>query len=342
MPRKTEGRATQPKAVTMTTVANIARVTQATVSRAINTPEKVSQKTLDKINDAIALTGYVPNLVAGALASSKSKMIAAVIPSITNIVYAAMAQKFSKTLRESGYQTILVESDFSEEEEEALVTSLLSRRPDGILLTGIHHSSDCRRQLLAAKIPVVEVWDYTENPIDICVGFSHTDSGIEAANYAVEKGYTKAAAVSAGDERAKRRRDAFCNRFEKLVCRKTKLIDFEGAATIKRGRDAMRRLIEQGFDNGIIFCSSDLLAHGVLIEAQVQGISIPDKIGVIGFGDQDYAEDTIPPLTSIKVDRSKLGKEAANLLLMRINSNDTVNINTKIDIGFNIIERETT
>lgn len=340
MPRKSEEHATQPRAVTMMTIADIVGVTQATVSRAINNPEKVSKKTLDKINDAIALTGYVPNLVAGALASSKSKMIAAIIPSITNIVYAAMVQKFSKLLREAGYQTILVESGFSFEEEQKLVNSLLSRRPDGILLTGIHHSNDCRRQLLASKIPVVEVWDYTENPIDICVGFSHTEAGAEAANYAINKGYTNAAVVSAGDERALRRRDAFCNRYKKLGFSTPKLINYSGAASIGRGRSAMSELAENNFKNGVIFCSSDLLAHGVLIEANARGVSIPEQISVIGFGDQDYAQDTIPPLTSIKVDRARLGKEAANALLERISGNNTKNI--KIDIGFEIIQRETT
>lgn len=328
------------RTVTMSTVAKMAGVTQATVSRAINSPEKVSAKTLSKINQAISLTGYVPNLVAGALASNKSKMIAAVIPSITNIVYAAMLQEFSKQLRKAGFQTIMVESGFSAQEEEALVTSLLSRRPDGILLTGIHHSSDCRRRLLAANIPVVEVWDYTQNPIDICVGFSHIDSAAKVADFSFAKGHTQAAVVSAGDERASRRKSAFCERFKLLTGNDPKRIDFPSAATIRRGREALVELLAQGFSRGLIFCSSDLLAHGVLIEAQRCGLKVPDDFSVVGFGDQDYAADTLPPLTTVKIDRVQLGAEAAGALLNRINGAE--NIAKKIDVGFEIIERGST
>ncbi len=340
MARKAGDTKGKNRPVTMSTIAQMAGVTQATVSRALNRPEVVSPDTLRRIRDAIEATGYVPNLVAGALASSKSRMVAAVVPSITNMVYSALIHHFIELVRAAGYQTILVESGFSPDEEEALVSSLISRRPDGILLTGVHHSNRCRSQLLSAGLPVVEIWDLTESPIDICVGFSHAGSGTAVAEFAHDRGYRAGAVVSAGDERALRRKTAFCDTFRGLGHPAPLEVLFDGPASLERGRHALCRLLEKGLSGGVIFCSSDLLAHGLLIEAQARGLSVPGDFSVIGFGDQDYATVTIPPLTTVRVSRSELGSRAADALLSRISNGSATQ--RAIDVGFEIIVRGTT
>ncbi|OSP55922.1 LacI family DNA-binding transcriptional regulator [Pseudoruegeria sp. SK021] len=340
MTRKGDTRTRKSGGVTMSTIATMAGVTQATVSRALNHPEVVSPATLDRIRAAIQVTGYVPNLVAGALASSKSRMVAVVVPSITNIVYSALIHHFIDLVRDAGYQTILVESGFSASEEEALVTALISRRPDGILLTGVHHTAQCRSLLLSAGLPVVEIWDLTQSPIDICVGFSHADAGSDVARFASSLRYTNAAVIAADDERARRRKAAFCKTYQDLGFDSPREVCVDGAASIGGGRRALRALLDQGMQNGVIFCSSDLLAHGVLIETQSRGLSVPGDFGVIGFGDQDYAADLVPPLTSVRVDRSVLGRKAADALLARI-AGITPDTHA-FDVGFRIIPRGTT
>ncbi|KJE34830.1 LacI family transcriptional regulator [Thalassospira sp. HJ] len=327
-------------AVTMETVGRIAGVSQVTVSRALNDPEKVSAKTLQRIQDAIELTGYVPNMVAGALASRRSKLIAALVPSITNVIYADMMQNFINVIRESDYHVLMAETGFSQDEEQAVVSTMLSRRPDGILLTGIHHSASSKRMLLRAGIPVIEVWDITESPIDICIGFSHIKTGEEMAHYAVRKGYDKALIVSAGDERAFRRKNAFSRQFTQSTGNTPIEVVYEASATIERGRNALTSGLEKGFRNGIVMCSSDLLAHGILIEAQARGLRVPEDIAVLGFGNQDFSAFTLPALTSVQVDRSHLGQQAAEALVTRI-ENKPLPSNT-IDIGFEIIERAST
>lgn len=132
----------------------------------------VADKTLAKINQAIARTGYVPNLLAGGLASKRSRLIAALIPSMGNSIYAETVRSFSERLRRAGYEIFLGETSFSEEQEESLLDALLSRKPDGILLTGVNHSANCRRRLLAAGIPVIETWDLTPTPLDVVIGFT--------------------------------------------------------------------------------------------------------------------------------------------------------------------------
>lgn len=284
------------------------------------------------------MTGFVPNAVAGALASSKSRLISALVPSITNIVYASMLQAFSNIMLGHGYQLMLSETGSDPEREEAAIGTHLSRRPDAILLTGIHHSAGARRLLLSAGIPVVEVWDITDTPIDCCVGFSHTEAGVAAAEFAHAAGYRNAATVTAGDERAIRRRNAFVDRFRQLNGGEVLGVDFDSTATLGAGRQALAELLSQDMPCGtVIFCSSDQFAQGVLVEARARGLAVPGDIAVIGFGDQAFAADLDPALTSIRVDRDVLGRAAAKALLDRFDKR--ADVEAIYNVGFEIIRR---
>ncbi|QDL94991.1 LacI family DNA-binding transcriptional regulator (plasmid) [Paroceanicella profunda] len=322
----------------MEAVGRLAGVSQVTVSRALSDPAKVSPATMARIREAIELTGYVPNALAGALASNRSKLVSALVPSITNVVYSSMIQAFAAGMRDSGYQIMLSETGFTPTEEEELVAAHLSRRPDAMLLTGIHHSARTRRMLLGASIPVVEVWDITDSPIDLCVGFSHIETGRAVADFAYEAGHRRAGVVSAGDERARRRIDAFSERFTQRSGVAVGQALFPAQASLECGRNGLSRLIdEQGLRDGLVFCSSDLLAHGVLIEAQARGLSVPGEIAVIGFGDQDFGAWTTPAITTVRVDRAAFGHAAAQALLHRFEGRtDGASV---IDLGFEIVRR---
>ncbi|MEX6507579.1 LacI family DNA-binding transcriptional regulator [Jiella sp. M17.18] len=324
--------------VTMEAVGRLAGVSQVTVSRALNDPSKVSAETLRRIEEAIATTGYVPNAVAGALASSRSRLVTALVPSITNVVYSSLVKSFIEGMRAQGYQILLSETGFDPVEEEALIAAHLSRRPDAILLTGIHHTAKARHQLLGAGIPVVEVWDITDTPIDMCVGFSHSEAGRRVADFAVESGYSVAATVTAADERARRRARAFTEQFEARAGRTVTTVELPGPASLAEGRRALATLIESGdFTTGAVFCSSDLLAHGALIELHVRGIAVPGQVAVIGFGDQDFAPYTEPALTTVSVDRTELGRRAASALIARLAGEPRKD--AVINLGYQIVRR---
>lgn len=323
----------------MQTVGRMAGVSQVTVSRALSDPSRVSAETLRKVHEAIRVTGFVPNAIAGALASQRSMLVSALVPSITNIVYSSMIAAFNERMRAQGYQILLSQTGFDLKDEEALIATHLSRRPDAVLLTGIHHSALARRMLLAAGVPVVEVWDVTTTPIDICVGFSHVEAARAVADFSVEAGYRRAACVSAGDERARRRQKAFSERFSQRSGQLVPAAAFDASASLANGRSGLAHLLdEHEFRNGVVFCSSDLLAHGVLIEAHARGLSVPRDIAVIGFGDQDYAAHLEPGLTTVCVDREALGAAAAEAILSRLRGEDRQE--NVMDIGFEIIRRQ--
>jgi len=326
-------------AVTMQEVARLAGVSTITVSRAISAPGKLAAATLDKVNRAIERTCYVPNLVAGALASNRSRLVAVVVPRISNLVYAETIASFIAPVKEAGYQVLFGETGFSEREEEALIAAVLSRRPDGILLTGVRHSNRCRRMLLSADIPVVEIWDLTETPIDAVVGFSHVAVGEAVASFGLSRGYTDFAIVSVDDERALIRKKSF----ERALARHGVSIrdaTFRGPASLQTGRDGLSTLLRENFRRGLIFCSSDVIAHGVLTETSARGLKVPDEISVIGFGDQTFAHATFPTLTTVRVERAAMGLRAAQKLLERM-EHTTVSDRVS-DVGFEIIERNST
>ena len=324
--------------VTMAEVGRLAGVSQVTVSRALSSPSKVAPETLQRIEDAVARTGYLPNAVAGALASSKSRLIAALVPSVTNIIYSSMLHAFSDIMWGHGYQIMLSETGFDLNREEKAIAAHLSRRPDAILLTGVRHSTGARRMLLNARIPVVEVWDISDTPIDCCVGFSHVEAGIMAADFAADAGYLNASTITAGDERAVRRRDAFLARFGKRKGTEGDGVDFDAPASLGLGRQALAQLLEKGMSKGtVLFCSSDQFAQGVLVEAAARGLSVPENVAVIGFGDQEFAPQTEPALTSIRIDRQILGQVAANALVDRFAA--LPSLSAVHDVGFELVRR---
>ena len=144
------------KGATLTDVARLARVSAITVSRALNTPEQLSADTLERVRGAIRSTGYVPNLLAGGLRSAKSRLVAAVVPTITGPIFLDTIQGLTDALDARGYQLMLGQAGYKESREDALLDTIIGRRPTGIVLTGMMHSAEGRRRLINSGIPVVE------------------------------------------------------------------------------------------------------------------------------------------------------------------------------------------
>ena len=327
-------------AVTLHDVAKLAGVAPITASRAVNTPDQVSEEVRRKVGEAIARTGYVPNRLAGGLASARSRLVAAVVPTVSGPVFLATVQALTEALAERGYQLMLGQSGYTGSREDALLEAIIGRRPDGIVLTGIMHSPEGRRRLLACGIPVVETWDLTPTPIDMLVGFSHVEVGRAVARFLHAKGRRRLAAVSADDERARRRCDAFRAAVQELGLPEAKVVYEPAPTTLRCGRDGLARLLQAPDAVDAVFCSSDLLALGVMTEARVRGIGVPGQLAVVGFGDLEYAADLDPSLTTVHIKGAAIGQQAARFIVDRVEGRDVAQ--RVIDIGFSIVERSST
>ncbi len=324
--------------ITLRDVAKLAGVAPITASRAINTPDQVSDEVLRKVQDAVQRTGYVPNRMAGALASARSRLIAAVVPSTVVSVFMETIEALNETLFNAGYQLMLGQSDYSAEREELLLEAIIGRRPDGIFLTGILPPGKGRTRLLASGIPVVETWDLTPTPIDMLIGFSHADIGRAVARFLIGKGRRRLALVRADDERAQRRAAAFTEAVAAQGLGEVHVVNVGASRSLKSGRQAMARLLAEAPDVDAIFCSSDLLALGVMTEARVRGVDIPGRVAVMGFGDVPFVADMAPALSTVRINGSEIGRLAALHLMARAEGRP---VEPRIvDVGFSIVERE--
>jgi LacI family gluconate utilization system Gnt-I transcriptional repressor len=295
---------------------------------------------LRKVQEAVQRTGYVPNRMAGGLASSRSRLIAAVVPSTVVSVFMETIESLNGTLFDAGYQLMLGQSGYSTEREEVLLEAIIGRRPDGIFITGILPPGRARTRLLASGIPVVETWDLTPTPIDMLIGFSHSDIGREVAQFLMQKRYQKMAIVRAEDERADRRTVAFQETLAQQNLAPAFVVNVGASRSLKSGREAMIRILAQAPDTQAIFCSSDLLALGVMTEARARGLTVPDDIAVMGFGDVPFVADMVPALTTVRINGGQIGAQAARFLMDRAEGR---NVDARIiDVGFSIIERDST
>lgn len=308
-----------------------------TVSRALNSPQLVRPKTVEKVMQAVRATGYIPNALAGGLASRRSKLIAVVVPQINNNMFVDTIQSLSDELAERGYHILLCVSGYTPQTEAELVATLLSRRPDGVVLTGIHHTAELKKVILNAAIPVVEIWDLTPTPIDMLVGFSHEKVGQAVADYLLKKGYRRPGLLWTADRRAGQRKQGLCDALSRHGITADAQVDVPLPASLALGRTGLTQLLA-GREFDVIVCSSDTLAQGAIMEAESRGLRVPQELAVIGFGDLDFAASNRPAITTVSVDRRAIGQRAASLLADRIEQiprEDDI-----IDVGFHLVERE--
>jgi LacI family gluconate utilization system Gnt-I transcriptional repressor len=236
---------------------------------------------------------------------------------------------------------MLGQSGYTESREDVLLEAIIGRRPDGIVLTGIMHSPEGRRRLLASGIPVVETWDLTPTPIDMLVGFSHAQAAAAVARHLHAKGRRRVAVLSGDDERAMRRTQGFVEEAIKigLVHHATEIAvrRVPAPTTLGSGRVGLAQLLEEAPDLDAVMCSSDMLALGVLTEAQARGIAVPERIAVVGFGDLAFARDTCPALSTVRIDGTAIGQRAARFIVDRAEGRD---VGEKVvDLGFELIVR---
>ena len=323
--------------ITLADVAKLAGVSAITASRALNTPAQVSPEALRRVREAVERTGYVPNMLAGGLASTRSRLVAAVVPTVAGPVFLETIQALTEALAESGYQVMLGQGGYANSREDALLDAIIGRRPDGIVLTGIMHSAEGRRRLLAAGIPVVETWDLTPTPIDMLVGFSHEKVGAAVAEYLHARGRRRAAIVTADDSRAGVRREGFVQVAARLGTLDVPVCVVPAPSALGHGRTGLADLLARRPEIDAVFCSSDTLALGVITEAQARGIPVPGQLAVLGFGDFGFAADTHPALTTVRIDGTAIGRQAARFIIERAEGRPVPE--RVVDIGFSLVQR---
>lgn len=322
---------------TLDDVAAKAGVSSATVSRYINNPSVVAAATGERIRAAIAATGYIPNLLAGGLASNKSKMVAVLIPHLVDSMFNDTIEAMASELSAAGLNVMLGLTGVSTRRTAELIHAALGRRVDAIISTG---PLDEQTIELVRRSPAlfIQVWELPENPPGIAVGFSHRDAGRDVARFLASRGYRRPHLVTAEGTRADMRREGFLDEWTahaETPVTEARVSIPSNFAQARRVFADMRRLPDQP---DVVVCGSDYLAQGLIIEAQAAGLRVPDNLAVVGFGNSSIAGDMRPTITTVDIDGTRIAREAIAAIRQHFAGERIAN--RSIDVGFRLIARE--
>jgi LacI family gluconate utilization system Gnt-I transcriptional repressor len=328
--------------VTLTDVASRAGVGTMTASRAISQPGMVSAELRARVEQAVRDLGYVPNRAARALASAHSKVIAVLIPSLSNAVFTDVLAGIQDALDQHGYQVLISDTRYSDAEEEKLLGINLQSHPDGVLLTGLRQSERVRALLAASQVPVVSMMDLSDNPADMTVGFSQQEAARTMVRHLLGKGYRRIGFLGAQlDERTMKRAEGY-----RLALREAGLYDARrellvpDPSTVGLGAEMLGRLLAVAPDCDALFCCNDDLAYGAIYQCQRRGIAVPGQLAISGFNDLPVSAWMNPSLTTIATPRYRIGFEAATLLRLAIEGAQPPS--RQIDLGYTLMAREST
>lgn len=327
-----------PKIPKLEDVAQIAGVSSATVSRFFNNPAMVATATADRIREAVAATHYVPNLMAGGLASSRSRLVALLVPDVAQSIFNATVEAMVDELSASGDIVMLGLTGVDNVRMPSLISAALARRADAIILTGIVSDPATRDLMRRREATVIETWGLPTDPIDVAVGFSHRAVGQDIARFVHGRGYRRPHLLTASGTRAMERRQGFIDDWASAGGDTPTEQMFASQTRFGHGRAAFRALRELDNRPDVVVCSSDWLAQGLLVEAMAAGVRVPDELAVVGFGNLAVAAEMRPTITTIDIDGARIGREAVSLLRRRTAGEKIEN--RLIDVGFRLIVRE--
>ncbi len=306
------------KRLNLKDVAALVGVSEMTASRALRGAPDVSQKTRLKVEEAARSIGYVPNRIAGSLASRSVNLVAVVVPSLNSYVFPEVLSGLSAVLKPTELKPVVGVSSYDLAEEESVIREMLSWRPSGLVVAGLEHTDTTRSMLRNAACPVVEVMDTDGDPVGHCVGVSHLQAGRDMAHQMVARGYRKIAFIGTKmpqDFRAVKRFDGFC---EGLAAQGLEIRDQElisGESSIQVGRTLTEALLARSPDVDCIYYSSDVMSVGGYMHCLAAGISIPDQLALAGFNNLQILEGLPIGLATTDARRRDIGRRAAEIIL---------------------------
>ncbi|MBM1221805.1 LacI family DNA-binding transcriptional regulator [Ponticoccus sp. SC2-23] len=316
---------TVKRPLTLRDVSEASGVSEMTVSRVLRNKGDVSEATRRKVQETAKRMGYVPNKIAGALASSHVNLVAVIIPSLGNMVFPEVLSGISEVLEDTVLQPVVGVTDYLPEKEEKVLFEMLSWRPAGVIIAGIEHSDASRAMLERCGVPVVEIMDVDGEPIDACVGISHRRAGRMMAEEIIAAGYSRIGFVGTKmplDHRARKRFEGFIRTLGRAGIEIADREFYEGPSALNKGRELTQRMLERTPDLDFLYYSNDMIGAGGLLYLMEQGYDIPGRIGLAGFNGVELLDGLPMKLATMDACRRDVGRRAAEIVANRISDPD--------------------
>jgi len=299
-------------------VAREAGVSPITVSRTLSNPEKVREETRKKVEAAVAKTGYVLNRFASSLRSGRSTIVSMFVSNLANAHFANAIQGCADAFEGSRYHLLLAQTGYDDVAQKDILDEVMPFRPAAMIFTGPVESEPLREQLRTLDLPVMELWEFTPDPIDMLVGFSSFDGGRMLGRHFRERGYRRVA-YAGRTSTSSNSLDGF---IDGLGRKPDFVLPLEGRLTISDGMAALETVLEQVPDADAIQFAGDVLAVGALLQARKLGIDVPGRVAIAGYGDLDFSSHVSPSLTTIHISSYQMGLAAGQMLLKRLNKEE--------------------
>lgn len=327
----------------MEDVAAHAGVSPMTVSRTLRDPGSVSKAMRDRVQAAVNDMGYVPNRLAGSLASQRSHVVGLIVPGLGDSLYAGMAQAIEGVLSEHGLHLLIAASHHDPATEEAAIAAFLAQRVCGLILHSTRHTDRAKMLVQAAAVPTVEIGRLTQTPLDLCVSYSGFAAAKAMVMHLGGLGYRRIGFVSLplrNNERSVERRRGYLAGLRELGLTALPNLMVEASPGFAGGVDAVVRLVQSDPAIDAIFFAADVMAVGALFECQRRGWAVPGQIAIASFDDVDLLSHVVPTITSLRIPREEIGRRSAAMVVSRLNG--TFSGPPIIDLKFDVITREST
>ena len=303
-------------------VARLADVSTASVSRALNAPNSVSTNVRRKVESAVRAIGYVPDALARAMTVRRTKSIGAVFPTLGNAVFAQGVEALQRTLDHHGYSLVLATSGYDPRTELEQVQNLLSRSIDGLVLRGNERLPELTQLLADSEIPFVNVGNYAAKTGIPSIGIDNRKAGYLAASHLMKLGHRHIAlfaAPSHWNDRARSRMEGI----RQAASEHGVTIPAEWNHEVQYSLDEIRQSARALFSldrlpTGIV-CTSDVVALGILIEADREGITVPERVSIVGIGDLELSRHIKPGLTTVHIPTEDMWCRAGKFLVAKLN-----------------------
>jgi LacI family gluconate utilization system Gnt-I transcriptional repressor len=319
-----------------------AGVSPSTVSRALRGERAVDPALIERVQQVSARLGYMPDPAARALASRRSDHVAILIPLLSNALFVDLLDAAQKTLRAAGYQTLMGVTHYNDSEEEQLLREQLLHRPAGLLITGLDHNAATRRLMAQSQVPSVHLMDLpAEGASDAphCVGFRQTDAGAAMTRHLLAQGHRRIAFAGAQlDPRVMQRLYGWRAALQAAGLHDATLEWLNPApSSLALGAVMFEQIVQQRPAVDAIFFCNDDLAQGALMAALRLGIAVPSQVAIAGFNDLTGSDQMLPPLTTVRTPRARIGEAAAQMLLGLMRGEAPAA--PQLDLGFEIVQR---
>lgn len=305
-------------------VAQLAGVSIATVSRCMNSPAQVSEKTRLKVEDAVARTGYTPNTLAQSFRRGRTNMVMVVLPSIGDAFFTGVMRGIRTAAEAMGYSIVISETRLNTMTADEMSALLVSRRTDGIIL--LASMSPFGTEVLSAKshraLPIVigcetvspELADFPSVHID------NVAAATEATNYLIDQGHQHIGLICgpANSLLTKDRELGYCVAMQQASLKIEDDWVVDGDLSIDGAIQATRSLLGHRHRPTAIFCATDEMAIGALHAIKSAGLKVPQDISLMGFDDIRYAAVMDPPLTTISQPAEEIGERVMYRLCREI------------------------